>query len=100
MGHFCSLPEQENVPFSRSTSPLPRAVCDKHVFFAVRAGFGEARALRGCQLHEGDNLFCFLISDPIIVGLTHVAKKCITSGSALFAGLGSEEVQYLIPSRA
>ena len=29
----------------------------------------EARALCGFQHHKGENLFCFLFSDPIIVGL-------------------------------
>ena len=49
------------------------AVCEKHLLFAVGAGYGtqqEARA--SCAFpphHNGGNLFCFTFSDPIIVCL-------------------------------
>ena len=35
----------------------------------------EARALCGFQHHKGENLFCFLFSDPIILGLSSIKNS-------------------------
>ena len=47
---------------------------------ALRPKTRESRALCGFQHHNGENQFCFLFSDPIIVGLK-AAHKPIILGS-------------------
>ena len=44
-------------------------MCEKHVFSLLLNRTREARALCGFQHHKGENLFCFLFSGTISVGL-------------------------------
>ena len=46
-------------------------MCEKHVFFAAQAGFGaeQTKPEPRVGFNTGENLFCFLFSYPIIVGL-------------------------------
>ena len=71
-------------------------MCEKHDFFAVREGRGteqrEARVSCGFQHHNGENLSCFLFSDPIllIVGLrseiAYLVLYVACRGDAMHAG--------------
>ena len=51
-------------------------LCAKSMFFSLLLNrTREAKALCGFQHHKGENLFCFMFSDPIIVGPTLELKK-------------------------
>ena len=46
------------------------ALCSKSTFSSLPLNrTREARTLRGFRHHNGESLFCFVFSDPIIVGL-------------------------------
>ena len=53
----------------------------------------QARALCGFQHHKGENLACFLFSDPISVGLSTAillivqVVRCSTSGGEKFTSV-------------
>ena len=62
-----------SVPCEARTRGGSRVLCAKSTFLPcpgwLRNRTREARALCGFQHHKGENLFCFLFSNPIIVGL-------------------------------
>ena len=72
--------------FEARTCGSGEVLCAKNTFFSLLLNrTREARALCGFQHHKGENLFCFLFSDPIIVGLnSRPLRRC--RGSLAFAG--------------
>ena len=51
-------------------------LCAKDTFFSLLLNrTREARALCGFEHHKRESLFCFLFSDPIIVGLNVGLKE-------------------------
>ena len=53
-------------------------LCAKSTFFSLSGNrTSEARAMCGFQYHKGENLFCFLFSDSVIVGLENQSSKMI-----------------------
>ena len=62
-------------PVRRGIAGSGEVLCEKITFFRLLLNrTREARALCGFQHHKGENLFCFLFSATIIVGLNWYKK--------------------------
>ena len=51
------------------------SMCESTFFSLLLHRTREARALCGFQHYKGENPFCFLFSDPIIVGLRLIIRR-------------------------
>ena len=59
------------MPCEASTRGGSELVSAKSTLFSLSENrTSEARAVCGIQYHEGENLFCFLFSHPMVVGLS------------------------------
>ena len=75
-------------------------IYERHVFLAAVEQNERSQSIVWVQDREGENLFCFLFSDPIIVGLLRQkAKRYLlhkpTGVSKIYAGTISVEAGVL-----